>query len=297
MAGRQTGGRLRAVLFLMVSLAAAGVAVAVIWSVITSYQRELVDATREEETVQVVVAGHDLAQGRTITAEDLKPIELPPDYVPNAVLREAAQAIGRVPRERILGQEFIREERLADPEAGVGLNAIIPRGMRAISVNLKGGSAVSGFLNPGNYVDVLVTVKGDSSTNGKTETNTLLQAITVLAVDNRMGVGSEGPVTAQKGKGAPKKVKVAPSVTLAVTPEQAEQLTHAVAESDVVLTLRNDIDVTHIETNGAFTEELLGGVQDDKRIPVTEWKKHSEARSDGSIIMIRGTKEAREDVK
>ena len=290
MAGRQTGGRLRAALFLLVSLGAAGVAVAVIWSVITSYQRELVDATREEETVQVVVAGHDLAQGRTITAEDLKPIELPPDYVPNAVLREAAQAIGRVPRERILVSEFIREERLADPEAGVGLNAIIPRGMRAISVNLRGGSAVSGFLNPGNYVDVLVTVtEGDGR---EAETNTLLQAITVLAVDTRMGVGQQAP--AGEGK---KRSKIQPSVTLAVTPDQAEQLTHAIAESDVTLTLRNDIDVTHIETNGAFSDELLGGGDEEKRIPVKEWKQQTQSRGDGSIIMIRGSKEEKERVR
>ena len=285
MAGRQTGGRLRAALFLMVSLAAAGVAAAVIWSVITSYQKELVDATREEETIQVIVAAKDLAQGRTILAEDLAPIELPPDYIPNAVLREAAQAIGRVPRERILVQEFIRNERLADPEAGVGLNAIIPRGMRAISVNISGGASVSGFLNPGNYVDILVTVSGGE--NGrKTETNTLLQAITVLAVDARMGVGSE-----RGGRNG------TPSVTLAVTPEQAEKLTHALSESAVNLTLRNDIDVTHIETNGAFSDELLGGRAEDMRIPITEWKKAATKRTDGSVTMIRGKSESKERIR
>ena len=285
MAGRQTGGRLRAALFLMVSLAAAGVAAAVIWSVITSYQKELVDATREEETIQVIVAAKDLAQGRTILAEDLAPIELPPDYIPNAVLREAAQALGRVPRERILVQEFIRNERLADPEAGVGLNAIIPRGMRAISVNISGGASVSGFLNPGNYVDILVTVSGGE--NGrKTETNTLLQAITVLAVDARMGVGSE-----RGGRNG------TPSVTLAVTPEQAEKLTHALSESAVNLTLRNDIDVTHIETNGAFSDELLGGSAEDMRIPITEWKKAATKRTDGSVTMIRGKSESKERIR
>lgn len=286
MAGRQTGGRLRAALFLMVSLAAAGVAAAVIWSVITSYQRELVDATREEETVQVIVAAGDLAQGRTINAEDLEPIELPPDYVPNAVLREAAQAIGRVPRERILVREFIREERLADAEAGVGLNAIIPRGMRALSINVTGGASVSGFLNPGNYVDILVTVR-EGQDNRSAETNTLLQAITVLAVNSRMGVGGGGNA----------KSRARPSVTLAVTPEQAEQLTHAMAESDVTLTLRNDIDVTHIETNGAFEDELLGGTDEGKRLSVTEWKKRSTKQADGSIMIIRGKSEQKEKVK
>ncbi len=285
MAGRQSGGRLRAALFLAVSIAAGVVAVAVIWSVISSYQRELSDATRQEETMQVIVAAHDLAQGRTIVPEDLKPIELPPDYIPNAVIHEAAQAIGRVPRERILASEFIREERLADPEAGMGLNAIIPRGMRAVSINITGGAAVSGFLNPGNYVDVLVTVRGGQDGRAA-ETNTLLQAITVLAVNARMGVGSESSGE-RRGR---------PSVTLAVTPEQAEQLTHAVAEGTVTLTLRNDIDVTHIETNGAFAEDLLGATKEE-RIPIVEWKKRTEKRSDGSILVIRGSAEKKERVR
>ena len=289
MSRRQTGGRLRAALFLLVSLAAAFVAAAVIWSVITSYQKELVDATREEETVQVIVAAHDLAQGRTITAEDLAPIELPPDYVPSAVLRDAAEAVGRVPRERILVREFIREERLADPEAGVGLNAIIPRGMRAISVNINGGSAVSGFLNPGNYVDVLVTVIG---TDGReTETNTLLQAITVLAVNARMGVGGTTGEAAERVK---------PSVTLAVTPEQAEKLTHAVAEGNVTLTLRNDIDVTHEDTHGAMSKDLLGGDDGNREvITIKEWNKRAQVkgRSDGTLTIIKGNKEQKEKVK
>jgi pilus assembly protein CpaB len=288
MAGRQTGGRVRAVLFLLVSFFAAGVAAAVIWSVIRDYQKELTSVTAVEETAQVVVASHDMAQGTTIEAEDLEDIELPLTYVPSAVLRDAAQAIGRVPRERILAREFIRQERLADPEAGVGLNAIIPRGMRAIAVNISGGGAVSGFLNPGNYVDVIVTVEKDQQGEREAETKTLLQAIPVLAVNARMGRG-----------GSPdEESKVKPQVTLAVTPSQAELLTHAVAEGLVTLTLRNDIDVTNLDSHGTLASDLLGGEKNDKRIAVKEWRKAaSAASSDGSIIVIRGTNEKSEAVK
>ena len=114
MGKRQTGGRIRAAIFLLVSLAAAFVASVVIYTVITSYQRELVDAKLPEETVKVMVAARTLHQGQTISAEDLEMKSLPPDFVPDSVLRQVDQAIGRVPRERILRGEFIREERLAD---------------------------------------------------------------------------------------------------------------------------------------------------------------------------------------
>lgn len=285
MARRQTGGRLRAAIFLLVSLSAAAVASVVIYSVITSYQRELVDAEMPEETVQVMVAAMDLGQGRTIGPPDLALTELPPEYVPDSVLRQPEQAVGRVPRERILKNEFIREERLADPEAGLGLNAIIPRGMRALSINITAGSAVSGFLNPGNYVDVLVTIQDDGDLEA--ETVTLLQAVTVLAVNDRLGTGAAADPT-QRAR---------PSVTLAVTPELAEKLTHAVAQGTVTLTLRNDIDVTHVESHGTEADSLLGGEDGEKRMSVKQWKDARAKSRDGTLMIIKGPEVAKEKVQ
>lgn len=284
MARRNTGGRIRALLFLFISFGAAAVASIVIYFVINSYQQELKVVNRPDETVNVMVAAHDIWQGKTIDAEDLAMVQLPPDYVPDPVLRLPEQAVGRVPRERILAHEFIREERLADPEAGVGLNAIIPRGMRALSINISDGSSVSGFLNPGNYVDVLVTIPGDE--DREAETNTLLQAVTVLAVNNRLGTTAEATTERYK-----------PSVTVAVTPDLAERLTHAVAQGTVTLTLRNDIDVTHVETHGAFASSLLGGVTDDKRITVKEWTERRAQSADGAVTIILGQDITKEKVR
>ena len=286
MARRNTGGRLRALVFLFISFGAAAVASVVIYFVISSYQKELADVGKAlEEDISVMVAKQDIWQGKTIDEEDLAMVMLPQDYVPDSVLRSTDQAVGRVPRERILAHEFIREERLADPEAGVGLNAIIPRGMRALSINISDGSAVSGFLNPGNYVDVLVTIEGDEGREA--ETRTLLQAVTVLAVDNRLGNRAEQLERAR------------PSVTVAITPDLAEKLTHAVAQGTVTLTLRNDIDVTHVDTHGALASTLLGGVNDEKRITVQEWTAQTRANVDGtgSLTIIQGRDVSREKVR
>lgn len=281
---RNTGGRLRALLFLFISFGAAAFASIIIYFVISSYQAELEGVNQPEETVHVMVAAHDLGPGRTIMTEDLRLVELPPDYVPDSVLRNLGQAVGRVPRERILEHEFIREERLADPEAGLGLNAIIPRGMRALSINISSGSAVSGFLNPGNYTDVLVTIQGDESREA--ETVTLLQAVTVLAVNNRLGTSIEQMDANYR-----------PSVTLAVTPELAEKLTHAVAQGTVTLTLRNDIDVTHVETHGTEAAELLGGDASEKRITVKEWTERTRQSRDGTLTIIQGSDIQKEKIR
>lgn len=282
MSRRPTGGRVRGIIFLALSVVIALVASLVIYTVISRFQTELVNAQMPEEAITVMVAAKDIAQGHTIGQEDLKLTQLPSDYVPDAVLRQYEEAIGRVPRERILKDEFIREERLADKEAGIGLNAIIPRGMRALSINITNGSAVSGFLNPGNYVDVILTIKTQGQEE-QAETNTLLQAVPVLAVNNRLGTDA---ATESRGGEA-----IKPSVTVAVTPEQAEKLAHAVSQGVVTLTLRNDIDVTSVETNGAFTDQLLGGGGEEgeaKRIPVKEWRARAATKTDGSLIIIKG---------
>jgi pilus assembly protein CpaB len=274
--GRNTGGRIRALIFLILSFGAALVAAFVIYIVIVSYQRELVTASAPVELNPVMVAAKDMWQGKTIEETDLAVTELPPEYIPDEALKTPEQAVGRVPRERILAHEFIRNERLADPAAGLGLNAIIPRGMRAMSINITDGSAVSGFLNPGNYVDVLVTIEGEEGRPA--ETVTLLQAVTVLAVNNRLGDMQAEAVDQN----------LRPSVTLAVTPDLAEKLTHAIVQGSVTLTLRNDIDVTQVETHGALVSNLLGGEKQGERITVREWTQRNAESSTGSIMLIQG---------
>jgi len=290
MARRQTGGRIRALIFLIGSLVVAGIAVALVLIVLASYQSQLVQLNAPQEVAQVVTAIKDLSPGQIIVVEDVGVVTLPPDYVPESALRQKEQAVGRVPLERILPNEFIREERLADPAAGVGLNAIIPKGMRALSINISSGSAVSGFLNPGNYVDVIITLRPNGVDQTETVTFTMMQAVTVLAVNTRMSESADG----HAGEGGGR-----PSVTLAVTPDQAERITHALNQADITLTLRNDIDVTNLVTNGAKSTDLLGGAATEKRIDISEWKQRAstgDAPSDGTLIIIKGPSTTNETV-
>ncbi len=249
MARRQTGGRGRAAAFLVVSLIAAVSATAVIYNLFQGFQEELAKAQEKEEMVRVVAAGSELFQGASIKAEQLKYVELPPAFVPDGTFLDIEEAVDRVPLERVLGDELLRIERLATVDAGVGLNAIIPRGMRAVSVNIEDASSVSGFLNPGNYVDILVTIQSSSKVY---TTTTLLQAVKVLAVDNRLG-GRATEIDMRNYK---------PSVTVAITPQDGELLAHSAAQGKLTLTLRNDVDVEKKEFDGAATiAKLIGREQ------------------------------------
>lgn len=235
-----TGGRFRGVMFLIASLIGALTVTFMIYGMIKKASEGVaVTQGLKSDSSDVVVAAVDIPPGWTIKTEHLAKRQMPAEYVPSEVYRTADEVVGRVAAERVLAGEFIRDERLADPEAGVGLPAIIPRGMRALQVPVKGGAAGSGFLNPGNFVDLIaVCAKADPP-----EVRTLLQSVTVLAVDDRMT--DLAYVDPNKKRSA----RVRSSVTMALTPQQAELVKYAFGQCRITLALRNDIDVTNIENN------------------------------------------------
>jgi len=240
----------------MVAMVAGLFSIFVLYSMISSYQRQIAEAKEPEDTVMVIVAARDLYTGISVTEEDLYAVEIPPRYLPENIFLSPEHVVGRIPRERILANEFIRADRLADPESGVGLNVVIPRGMRAMSVNISDGRALAGFLNPANYVDVIVTIDPEDDTSNPL-TFTKLQAVFVLAVNSRLG--SE---TVDEGR--EKRGKQRPTVTFLVSMEDAEHLAYAEAMGDITLTLRNDQDRDYGDIDESTMDDLISQLRPEK---------------------------------
>jgi pilus assembly protein CpaB len=144
----------------------------------------------------------------------------------------------------IQADEPVVEARVAIKGSGVGLGPLIPPGMRAISVRVNDVVGVAGFVLPGMRVDVLVT--GKPPNRGDTETQTVLQNITVL---------SAGQTTQTDGKSQP---IVTPVVTLLVSPAEAESLTLSNIEGRIQLVLRNSTDQATVPTSGRRLHDLYG---------------------------------------
>ena len=197
------------------------------------------------ETTALLVPRHDLTPGMPILEENLVPHELPSWLVADSVLHSHADLVGRVPRERLLAGEPVREERLAGPNAVSGIRALLPPEMRALTINVSEASATAGFIQPGNYVDLLV-----ASTAGPqqvTESRILLRAAKVLAInDARQSTGGDRSIP--------------PSVTLAFPSIFAQRLSDVPGPVSVTLALRSDVDVTGIDTHGSLAPRWLGGV-------------------------------------
>lgn len=269
------GGRIAAIVFLGVAVVAALSGGVVIFQLVKSYENRIAEMKKPEPTVQAVLAARELFKGHPITEEDIVVIDVPPRFLPGGdpknIFGTPQNVIGRVPREHILPNEYIRETRLADPETGVGLNAIIPRTWRAISVNVKDGAALSGLLQPGSYVDVVVTITPDEGEK-VAETHTLVQAVYVLAVNDqteRSAAAAAAETDPRKKKEKAKNTRrFKPSVTLAVRPHQAEAIAHAEKVGDITLTARRIDEVEFVENLTGTTGDELAGYEKPAPPPV-----------------------------
>ena len=273
---QKTGGRTKANLYIGGAiLVAAFVALAVL-QIVKTYKEQIEAANKPPPTISVVVAKRNLYTGIQVTADDVMVRQVLPEIVPQdadgvQVFRSLEEVLGRTPRERILANEIIRGERLARRNAGEGLNAIITPGKRAMTVETDEASGLAGLLQPGNYVDVIVTLRPDDVT-GKASyaTETLLQGIQVLAVGSNLAPPEAQAQTGNGGKATKENNRRSrSSATLELTLEEAEKLALAASRGDLHLVLRSDVDISPVETNGAIVINDMLGINGEEPTPET----------------------------
>ncbi len=251
-----TGGRTKALMLLSLSMVASAVAIMIVLGIVKRAEEKVAQAQLPPDTVVAVVAARDLNVGVTIGPDDVAEARLVPSMLPEGgTFVSAADVIGRVPRERVLANEIVRDRRLALADAGIGLNAIVEPGHRAMSVAVDSESGVAGFIRPGNYVDVIVTIRPDGRrTDTKWVSNTFLQGARVLAVGRQINDAGQDKVPEAR----PVTVREKPTVTLELTPDEAEALALASSKGDVHIVLRNDVDVTAVDTQGTYANAIIG---------------------------------------
>jgi pilus assembly protein CpaB len=193
-------------------------------------------------TGTVVVAATNLAQGTLLRAEDVRAIEWESDVLPEGWYGTPAEVIGRGLITAVAANEPLIAGKLADKDSGGGLPIVIPEGMRALPVRVDEVIGVAGFVLPGNRVDVILVISPDG---GPTTSQIILQNLHVLAAGQEVNQDANGtPITVS-------------TVTLLVTPDQAERLTLAGTEGRIQLALRNPLDLTVARTQGVRTTGLI----------------------------------------
>lgn len=201
----------------------------------------------EVRSLYQVVAVEDMPMGTLINKDHVKLVAWPVSApVPNG-FSEIERVVNRGLIAPVVANEPLTESKLAPLEAGGGLPPSIPEGMRALSVKVNEIIGVAGFVVPGTRVDLMVTLrKRENQEDGMTRV--VLSDVQVLTAGTRYDQEK-----ARDGQPIPTSV-----VTLLLTPPDAEKVTLAMAEGQIMLTLRNPMDRKPTETNGIRTAALLG---------------------------------------
>ena len=195
--------------------------------------------------LEVMVAANDLQVGSKVEDHDVKIIRVLSADLPPGAPRKRSEVVGHGVIVPISKGEFILPNRLAQENAGSGLPALIPNGMRAVPVRVNEVVSVAGFVTPGTRVDVLLT--GTPNGTGDQETTTVLQNVTVLASGHTLERNSNGDA------------QNTAVITLLVTPDDAQRLTLAAAQGRIQLTLRNPLDTKQDDVATSSSRGLYKG--------------------------------------
>ncbi|HWP56612.1 MAG TPA: Flp pilus assembly protein CpaB [Candidatus Acidoferrales bacterium] len=204
-------------------------------------QQEAAERARTE-TVNIVTAAKDMPPGTAITKDLVRLTPWPKASVPAKSFTAPEQVVGKVSKVKTVAGEPILESKLTGE--GAGLTVLLTPGHRAMAVRVDEIIGVSGFIAPNDRVDVISHVQPPGTQSSEKISKIVLQNKKVLSVAQSV----------EQKEGKP---QVARSITLEVTPEEAERLTIAELQGEIFLALRAVGDDNIVQTRGSTRRDLL----------------------------------------
>lgn len=209
------------------------------------------------DTTSIFVAAADIGIGDPLTPQVLKLEPWPREKLPPGSLGTLEEVEGRRSRAKFyLGEPILEAKLLPKGENGASAIDMIPKGMRVVPIRVDAVSGASGMILPGDRVDMLVHLAEKPSAGVvRAITRTFLQNVKIFAVDDVYDrPGSDSNTLAAK------------TISVLVTPSQAELVALATQLGSVQLVMRSTGDDVTENTGGADLQKLLLG-RSDLEIP------------------------------
>lgn len=242
-------------LVLLVGIGLAGFAVYMAQGYISQYQTALAQerAAREKQVklTDVYVAARPLKYGEQLTIEDARLIKWPEEFLPEGAFttQDALLPSDRDKFRTVLRamekNEPLLAVKLTEPGQDAGITSRLALGMRAFAINVDVSSGVSGFLRPGDRVDVYWTGSTGLARDARKVTKLIEANVRLIAVDQTADEDRYSPVIAR-------------TVTVEVSPQQVAALAQAQSTGKLSLSLvgaQDEITAGSVEIN---QRQLLG---------------------------------------
>lgn len=153
--------------------------------------------------VEVVALKEAVAYGDTLTPEKVGVIRYAEDFLPEGAFMtmeelfpqgEETPRIVLRPMEKL---EPILAVKVSEPGASGGLVTRLDKGMRAFAIRTDVSSGVSGFLHPGDRVDVYWTGRAPGAKQDGEVTRLIRSAVQIMAVDQTDDTSRSGAMVAR----------------------------------------------------------------------------------------------------
>lgn len=235
---------LKTIIPLVVALALAGVAAKLGKDIMSKGH----NAPSTIKMSKLVTAKEDLPPGATIKDTDVVLQDMPVAGAPQNTFTNVADVIGRMVMSQVVKGQVVPDAFLA-PKGVTGAQAMVPAGMRAVTLEVNEFSGVAGLLAPGSHVDIVQTIQMKDDKAGPMA-KTIVENLRVIAVGRRLGNAPSPSADAEP--------ILARSITLLATMEQAEAIDLASHTGSPRLVLRNTKDEKLTGGKGITVAELRG---------------------------------------
>ena len=244
-------------LVLVIGVGLASFAVYMAKDYIGDYQAALAQERAAREamvpTVDVVVVNRALRYGEAITGEDVRVVRWPENAIPEgtfATLESVLPYGEEKPRKAIRAiekDEALMLVKVTEPGQEAGVSSRLSKGMRAFAIRVDVASGVSGFLRPGDRVDIYWTgaMAGGERRGGEDVTQLIQSGIKLIAIDQIADQDDSNPTIAR-------------TVTVEVDPRQVAALAQAQATGSLSLSLLGAEDDALDEEVAINQNDLLG---------------------------------------
>jgi len=269
-------------LVLVAGIGLAGFAVMMAQNYINAYQAELQRTKAQNiETVDIFVAADTMKYGAILTDKSVRQVKWPKEAVPAGAFTSLDELLpegNEEPRTVLRTMERfepILAVKVTEPGEDGGLISRLEKGMRAFTIRVDVASGVSGFLRPGDRVDVYWTGRGPSVDNRPTAgevTKLIHSSVPLIAVDQTASDETTGATIAR-------------TVTVSVTPQQAAALAQAQSTGDLSLALVGADDESIAEVVEVDQRSLLGIIVDPEPVIEKEEDKCTVRTRRGSEVM------------
>jgi pilus assembly protein CpaB len=204
--------------------------------------------------VKVVTARQRIPARTQVTQQMIELKEIPARYINERAAVDINEVTGKIVKSDILpGEQVLRDKLAKDKEDSDGLSFVVQPGKRAVTISVNQVSGVAGLIKPGDRVDVFGTFDLQGQNQDKSSVNSLLiQNVDVLSID-QSATQTASSQDAKKSTAATGDH----TITLQVTPEQAEPLILCSEKGTIRLGLRAATDQDIIYLPSVRTNQLV----------------------------------------